>query len=58
MEHRDPLLAQLPLRLHHYAFVVRDQEVNRRFFEDVLGLPLVATWCERVFNAEVQREVA
>jgi glyoxylase I family protein len=49
---------RLPLRLHHYAFVVRDQEVNRRFFEDVLGLPLVATWCERVFNAEVQREVA
>ena len=49
---------QLPLRLHHYAFVVRDQEANRRFFEDVLGLPLVATWCERVFNTELQREVA
>ena len=53
-----PLLARLPLRLHHSAFVVRDHEVNRRFFEDVLGLPLVATWCERVFNAELQREVA
>lgn len=51
------LLSQLPLRLHHYAFVVRDQEVNRRFFEDVLGLPLVATWCEKVFNEEVQREI-
>lgn len=35
-----------PIRLHHYAFVVRDQEANRRFFEDVLGVPLVATWCE------------
>ena len=52
------LLQTLPLRLHHYAFVVRDQEANRRFFEDVLGLPLVATWCERAFNAELQREIA
>jgi glyoxylase I family protein len=51
------VLAQLPQRLHHYAYVVRDQEVNRKFFEDVLGLPLVATWCERVFNTTVQREV-
>lgn len=50
-------LPELPQRLHHYAFVVRDHEVNRRFFEDVLGLPLVATWCERTFNSEVQREV-
>lgn len=55
---RPSLLPHLPLRLHHYAFVVRDQEANRRFFEDVLGLPLVATWCERVFNTDVQREVA
>jgi glyoxylase I family protein len=51
-------LHDLPQRLHHYAFVVRDHEVNRQFFEDVLGLPLVATWCERLFNTEVQREVA
>jgi catechol 2,3-dioxygenase-like lactoylglutathione lyase family enzyme len=51
------LLSQLPLRLHHHAFVVRDHEVNRHFFEDVLGIPLVATWCERVFNPDVKREV-
>jgi glyoxylase I family protein len=51
-------LPQLPLRLHHSAFVVRDQEANRQFFEDVLGMPLVATWCERAFNAELQREIA
>ena len=51
-------MSQLPQRLHHYAFVIRDHEANRQFFEDVLGLPLVATWCERVFNTEVQREVA
>ncbi len=54
---RPATLAQLPLRLHHYAFVIKDQEVNRHFFEDILGIPLVATWCEKVFNTEVQREV-
>lgn len=50
-------LAELPQRLHHQAFCVKDQEVNRKFFEDVLGIPLTATWCERVFRAEVGREV-
>lgn len=50
-------LDRLPLRLHHHAFVVRDQEINRRFFEDVLGMPLVATWCERVFNPELKRDM-
>ncbi len=48
---------QRPLRLHHYAYVVRDQEVNRQFFEDLLGLPLVATWCERAHIADFGREV-
>ncbi len=48
---------QLPSRLHHFAFTVRDQEANRRFFEDLLGLPLVATWCEKVYNAEAGREL-
>ncbi|MFE7117313.1 VOC family protein [Streptomyces sp. NPDC057654] len=37
----------LPLRLHHHAWVTDDQEATRRFYEDVLGLPLVATWTER-----------
>jgi catechol 2,3-dioxygenase-like lactoylglutathione lyase family enzyme len=46
-----------PLRLHHYAWVTRDQEANRRFFEDVLGMPLVATWCERTYNPEADREL-
>lgn len=36
----------LPLRLHHNAFVVADQERTRAFYEDVLGLPLMATWIE------------
>lgn len=50
-------LAELPLRLHHHAFAVKDQEVNRRFFEGVLGLPLVATWCERVHSQELGRDM-
>ncbi len=48
---------KLPLRLHHYAWVTRDHEANRRFFEDFMGMPLVATWCERAYNAEVGREL-
>src|SRR5260221_2872195 len=36
----------LPLRLHHNAYVTRDQERTRQFYEDVIGMPLVATWCE------------
>ena len=51
------LLSKLPSRLHHNAFVVRDHEVNRRFFEDVLGIPLVATWCEKNFSTEMQKEI-
>jgi catechol 2,3-dioxygenase-like lactoylglutathione lyase family enzyme len=46
-----------PLRLHHYAWVTKDHEANRRFFEDVLGMPLIATWCERAYVAEVGREL-
>ena len=38
--------AKLPVRLHHTAYVTRDQEKTRQFYEDVIGLPLVATWCE------------
>jgi glyoxylase I family protein len=49
-------LAQLPLRLHHQAFAVKDQEATRQFMEEVLGIPLVATWCERTFRHEVGRE--
>jgi catechol 2,3-dioxygenase-like lactoylglutathione lyase family enzyme len=37
----------LPQRLHHNAYVVADQERTRHFYEDVLGLPLIATWIER-----------
>ncbi len=33
-------------RLHHNAYVTQDQEATRAFYEDLIGLPLVATWCE------------
>jgi glyoxylase I family protein len=52
-----PLLSRLPERLHHHAYVVRDHERNRRFFEDLLGIPLVATWCETVNHPQFPRPV-
>lgn len=33
-------------RLHHAAYVTRDQESTRKFYEDVIGFPLIATWAE------------
>lgn len=39
--------AKLPSRLHHTAYVSRDLEATRKFYEEVIGLPLVATWCEK-----------
>lgn len=41
-------------RLHHNAWITRDQEATRRFYEDLIGLPLVATWSEtdELFGAE------
>ena len=31
-QHKTTTLTTLPERLHHYAFVIKDQEANRRFF--------------------------
>jgi glyoxylase I family protein len=47
-------MTKLPNRLHHTAYVTKDLEKTRHFYEDVLGLPLVATWCEKdlLFGAE------
>ena len=36
----------LPSRLHHTAYVTKDMEATRKFYEDVIGLPLIATWSE------------
>ena len=43
------MTAKLPSRLHHTAYVTKDMEATRHFYEDVLGLPLMATWCETDF---------
>jgi glyoxylase I family protein len=47
-------LSKLPSRLHHTAYVTRDLEATRHFYEEIIGLPLVATWCEadELFGAE------
>src|SRR5262245_60692264 len=37
---------KLPSRLHHTAYVSKDLEATRKFYEDVIGLPLMAAWCE------------
>ncbi len=36
----------LPSRLHHTAYVTKDLEKTRAFYEELIGLPLAATWCE------------
>ena len=37
---------KLPSRLHHTAYTTKDMEKTRGFYEEVIGLPLVATWSE------------
>lgn len=39
--------AKTPTRLHHTAYVSKDLEATRKFYEDVIGIPLVATWAEQ-----------
>ncbi len=48
------MTSNIPTRLHHNAYVTRDMEATRHFYEDLIGMPLVATWCESdmLFGAE------
>jgi glyoxylase I family protein len=39
--------AKLPSRLHHTAYTSKNLEATRHFYEDIIGLPLMATWCEK-----------
>ena len=39
-------MAGTPTRLHHTAYLSKDLEATRAFYEDIVGLPLVATWSE------------
>lgn len=41
-----PTLKILPQRLHHHAYTTDDHEKTRQFYEDVIGLPLVAAYIE------------
>lgn len=34
-------------RLHHNAHVTTNMEAVQTFYEDVIGFPLIATWCEK-----------
>jgi len=43
---KDMAMATRPTRLHHTAYVSKDLEKTRAFYEDIIGLPLVATWRE------------
>jgi len=36
----------MPTRLHHFAYTTYDMETTRRFYEDVIGMPLAQTWIE------------
>ncbi|MCB2099155.1 MAG: VOC family protein [Parvularculaceae bacterium] len=38
--------ASRPSRLHHTAYVTKDMEATRKFYEEIIGLPLVSTFCE------------
>jgi catechol 2,3-dioxygenase-like lactoylglutathione lyase family enzyme len=44
----------IPTRLHHAAYVCRDLEQTRKFYEDILGWPMVAAWreCDKVFGED------
>ena len=41
-----PRTSRLPSRLHHTAYTTSNMEKTRQFYEEVIGLPLVATWSE------------
>ena len=34
-------------RLHHNAHVTTDMEAVRKFYEEIIGFPLISTWCEK-----------
>ena len=42
----NPKEKALPQRLHHNARVVKDHERTHHFYEDIIGMPLIATWAE------------
>ncbi len=45
-------LKKLPMRLHHHAFTTDDHQRTRHFYENILGIPLVAYEVEREQSGE------
>ncbi len=41
-----------PTRLHHAAAVVKDLKRTHDFYTNIIGLPLVATWCEELEDGQ------
>ena len=40
-------VGQIRSRMHHNAYVTRDLEATRQFYEDIIGYKLSATWAEK-----------
>ena len=40
------MAAHLPTRLRPNAYMTSDIEATRHFYEDLIGMPLVASWCD------------
>ncbi|HWM70884.1 MAG TPA: VOC family protein [Steroidobacteraceae bacterium] len=47
VQRTNPLLKTPPIRMHHHAYTTDDHEATRHFYEDIIGLPLVAMWVEK-----------
>ena len=39
-------MQELPSRLHHSAVIVKDLHASKEFYEDIMELRHMATWCE------------
>lgn len=53
-----PKLRRAPAtRSHHFAYATNDQEATRRFYEDIIGLPLLATCVEEQYTVGEWAEI-
>lgn len=56
---KSPKLRQAPpTRLHHFAYATNDQEATRHFYEDIIGLPLLATCIEEQYAVGEWAEIS
>lgn len=47
----------VPARVHHFAYATNDQEATRQFYEDIIGLPLLASRTEEQYTVGEWAEV-